>query len=208
MTTIIINAKNRTIELTKTFAKNATKFGSPEYNELKEARIDYPSFKVVTVVKKTARPKFKGLTYEYMEMYITKHDDEEKSIMGEYRVLRAQTKEAEEGLAVSASYNEIKNWFFEKYPDILEKYAYRFKYVLVDEFQDTNSVQYKLVKMLSSIHGNLFVVGDEDQCIYSWRCANFQNIFSIKKDFPDDLSIQLHHLFQDQLLSHSLLSGT
>lgn len=74
---------------------------------------------------------------------------------------------------------------FDKYPDILEKYAYRFEYVLVDEFQDTNSVQYKLVKMLSSIHGNLFVVGDEDQCIYSWRGANFQNIFSIKKDFPD-----------------------
>lgn len=120
MTTIIINAKNRTIELTKTFAKNASKFGSPEYNELKEARLDYPTFKVVTVVKKAARPKFKGLTYEYMEKYISKHDDEAQTIMSEYMVLRAQTEEAEEALAVSASYNEVKNWFFEKYPAVAQ----------------------------------------------------------------------------------------
>ena len=74
---------------------------------------------------------------------------------------------------------------FKSYPQILNYYADRFEYILVDEFQDTNTIQYNLVKMLSSIHGNLFVVGDEDQCIYSWRGANFQNIFNIKKDFPD-----------------------
>ena len=74
---------------------------------------------------------------------------------------------------------------FKSFPDILSYYANRFEYILVDEFQDTNSVQYDLVKMLASVHGNLFVVGDEDQCIYSWRGANFQNIFNLKKDFPD-----------------------
>ncbi len=74
---------------------------------------------------------------------------------------------------------------FKNFPQILDYYANRFEYVLVDEFQDTNLVQYNLVKMLSSVHGNLFVVGDEDQCIYSWRGANFQNIFNLKKDFPD-----------------------
>ena len=73
---------------------------------------------------------------------------------------------------------------FKTFPQILNYYANRFEYVLVDEFQDTNTVQYNLVKMLTSIHGNLFVVGDEDQCIYSWRGANFQNIFNLKKDFP------------------------
>lgn len=74
---------------------------------------------------------------------------------------------------------------FKTFPQILDYYANRFEYILVDEFQDTNIVQYNLVKMLSSRHGNLFVVGDEDQCIYSWRGANFQNIFNLKKDFPD-----------------------
>lgn len=71
------------------------------------------------------------------------------------------------------------------FDEVLKKYADRFKYILVDEFQDTNLVQYKLVKLLSSIHKNLFVVGDEDQCIYSWRGANFKNIFNLKKDFED-----------------------
>ncbi len=74
---------------------------------------------------------------------------------------------------------------FKTFPQILDYYANRFEYILVDEFQDTNIIQYNLVKMLASKHGNLFVVGDEDQCIYSWRGANFKNIFNLKKDFPD-----------------------
>ena len=74
---------------------------------------------------------------------------------------------------------------FKSCPQVLSYYANRFEYILVDEFQDTNTIQYELVKMLASVHGNLFAVGDEDQCIYSWRGANFQNIFNFKKDFPD-----------------------
>ncbi len=74
---------------------------------------------------------------------------------------------------------------FKRYPEVLKYYANRFRYILVDEFQDTNTVQYNLVKMLASVHGNVFAVGDEDQCIYSWRGANFQNIFNFKKDFED-----------------------
>lgn len=74
---------------------------------------------------------------------------------------------------------------FTKYPQVLEKYSCRFEYILVDEFQDTNSVQYALVKLLSAVHKNIFVVGDEDQCIYSWRGANFNNIFDFKKNYPN-----------------------
>ncbi len=76
-------------------------------------------------------------------------------------------------------------FLFHNFKDVLNKYADRFQYVLVDEFQDTNLVQYKLVKLLVSVHGNLFVVGDEDQCIYSWRGANFHNIFNLKNDFKN-----------------------
>jgi DNA helicase-2/ATP-dependent DNA helicase PcrA len=74
---------------------------------------------------------------------------------------------------------------FKSCPEVLNHYSNRFRYVLVDEFQDTNTIQYELVKMLCKVHGNVFVVGDEDQCIYSWRGANFKNIFNFKKDFPD-----------------------
>ncbi len=66
---------------------------------------------------------------------------------------------------------------------ILRKYQERFEYIFVDEFQDTNIIQYDIVKLLSQVHKNIFVVGDEDQCIYTWRGANFQNIFNFKIDF-------------------------
>ena len=74
---------------------------------------------------------------------------------------------------------------FKTHPEVLKYYANRFQYILVDEFQDTNIVQYELLKQLASIHKNIFAVGDEDQCIYSWRGANFKNIFNFKKDFND-----------------------
>ncbi|MFR9208522.1 MAG: ATP-dependent helicase, partial [Lachnospiraceae bacterium] len=64
-------------------------------------------------------------------------------------------------------------------------YQNRFQYVLVDEYQDTNSVQYELVKLLSEKYGNLFVVGDDDQSIYAWRGADIRNILDFEKDYPD-----------------------
>jgi DNA helicase-2/ATP-dependent DNA helicase PcrA len=73
---------------------------------------------------------------------------------------------------------------FEEYPDTLAKYQRKFKHILVDEFQDTNSVQYRLIKLLSSSHRNLCVVGDDDQSIYGFRGANIENILSFEKDFP------------------------
>ena len=72
---------------------------------------------------------------------------------------------------------------FEEFPDVLEKYRQRFRYIHVDEFQDTNVLQYKLVKLLAQGSGNLFVVGDEDQSIYSWRGAEIRNILDFPKDF-------------------------
>lgn len=74
---------------------------------------------------------------------------------------------------------------FEKVPEVLNKYATRYKYVLVDEYQDVNTVQYILTKQLASKHGNLTVVGDASQAIYSFRGANFRNILNFENDFPN-----------------------
>lgn len=73
---------------------------------------------------------------------------------------------------------------FEKNPDVLVKWSGRYKYVLIDEYQDVNRAQYVLTKQLSSVHGNLTVVGDASQAIYSFRGADFRNILSFEKDFP------------------------
>lgn len=74
---------------------------------------------------------------------------------------------------------------FVNYPDVLKKYQERFHYVHIDEFQDTNKIQFLLAKLLSKKHGNLFVVGDDDQSIYSWRGAEVKNILEFKNEFPN-----------------------
>jgi len=126
---MFINEKKHTIELSKKEAKAAAKFGTTEYKNLQEARRDYPTFSVKTVSQKPAAKKstYKGLTYEYMEMYIQKHDDAEKSIMAEYLMLRGMTDEAEEALAESFTYLEMKDWFLKKFPAIASFHEARAK---------------------------------------------------------------------------------
>ncbi|MDR3215798.1 MAG: UvrD-helicase domain-containing protein [Clostridiaceae bacterium] len=80
---------------------------------------------------------------------------------------------------------------FAEFPEVLQKYQKRYRYILVDEFQDTNKVQYEIVKQLSGEYKNVFVVGDEDQSIYSWRGAVIENILNFPKDFPGARVIKL-----------------
>lgn len=81
-------------------------------------------------------------------------------------------------------------------PDILNHYQNRFLYIHVDEFQDTNTVQYQIVKLLGSKHKNVFVVGDEDQCIYGWRGANIGNIANFRRDFDGCKTFKLERNYR------------
>ena len=74
---------------------------------------------------------------------------------------------------------------FTNFPGVLEKYQRRFRYVLIDEFQDTNKLQYAIMQLIVLGHGNVFVVGDDDQSIYSWRGADVTNMTGFKKTYPD-----------------------
>ncbi len=121
MMNLTVNAKNYSIEMTKTFATAASRVGTEEYRQLQKARRDYPNYKVVTNTPKVAKnnkPSFKGLTYAYMEKYILAHDNEDRSIMNEYLELRGMSIEGEEALAESAHYQDMKNWFLDKFPAV------------------------------------------------------------------------------------------
>ena len=82
------------------------------------------------------------------------------------------------------------------HPPVLEYYRNRFQYVMVDEYQDTNKVQYELCRLLTSQSRNLCVVGDDDQSIYSWRGADIHNILDFEKDFPDATVIKLEQNYR------------
>lgn len=80
--------------------------------------------------------------------------------------------------------------------DILEKYQERFKYIMIDEFQDTNYCQYLMIQLLSGKYKNICVVGDDDQSIYSWRGANVENILNFEKDFKNTKAIKLEQNYR------------
>ncbi len=91
-------------------------------------------------------------------------------------------------------WNGVK--LLEQNPEILAYYANRFRYIMVDEYQDTNYLQYKLIRMLASGHGNLCVVGDDDQCIYQWRGADIRNILDFENDFRNVFTIRLEQNYR------------
>ena len=91
---------------------------------------------------------------------------------------------------------------FNEFPEILQNYQDRFKYILVDEYQDTNHTQYLMLKKLSEKNKNLCVVGDDDQSIYKWRGADIRNILNMEQDYPE---CKIYHLEQNYRSTKSIL---
>ena len=85
---------------------------------------------------------------------------------------------------------------FKTCPDVLENYSSRFKYIMVDEYQDTNHAQYELTHLLASVHKNICVVGDDDQSIYRFRGATIENILNFEDDYTDALTVRLEQNYR------------
>jgi DNA helicase II / ATP-dependent DNA helicase PcrA len=99
----------------------------------------------------------------------------------------------------AVDFDDLLLWavrLMEENPAIRERYARRFEHVLVDEFQDTNTAQYTLLKHLASYHHNIFVVGDEDQSIYRWRGADYRNVLYFENDYPEATKILLEQNYR------------
>lgn len=120
-------------------------------------------------------------------------------LMDEMSLQVYQTYEAEMKKANALDFGDLllKTYdLFRMYPDILEQYQNKFRFIMIDEYQDTNHIQYLLVKQLAEKHRNLCVVGDEDQSIYSWRGADITNILSFEKDFPECVTVKLEENYR------------
>ncbi len=85
---------------------------------------------------------------------------------------------------------------FKKYDDVLNEYQEQYKYILIDEYQDTNEAQYMLAKMIASKYQNICVVGDDSQSIYSWRGSNYKNILNFEKDYPKCKTVYLEQNYR------------
>ena len=105
--------------------------------------------------------------------------------------------------------NTVK--LFEADEKVLLKYQRRFRYIMVDEYQDTNQIQYAFVRMLAEAHNNICVVGDDDQCIYQWRGADIRNILEFEKDFKNAKVVKLEQNYRSTAnilaAAHSVISN-
>ena len=87
-------------------------------------------------------------------------------------------------------------YLLNKHTEVLNKWQHRFKYIMVDEYQDTNHVQYMITKLLAAVHQNICVVGDDAQSIYAFRGANIQNILNYERDYPDVATFKLEQNYR------------
>lgn len=111
-----------------------------------------------------------------------------------YKLYQQKLKDANAMDFDDIIYNTVE--LFEKFPDVLDHYQNRFKYILVDEYQDTNMAQYRLISLLSQKYENLCVVGDDDQSIYRFRGATIENILNFEKEYPKSTVIRLEQNYR------------
>ena len=167
----IIKGRSRTFQIidddeTETMIKNA----------MAEINIDSKLLKPSIVANAISAIKSRMVSLEYYDKH---YDDRIRKIMDQYNadLIKNNLLDFDDLILLTME-------IFENHPEVLERYQNIYRYILVDEFQDTSNIQYDLVKLIGWKNKNVFIVGDEDQSIYSFRGANINNIRKFMKDFP------------------------
>lgn len=160
---------------------------------LAELKIDDDLLNVRTVQNKISSAKNRMLSWEDLAND-AEYDNLRKQVAEVYRNYQLALKRGNSMDFDDILVNAVK--LLQNNQDVLDAYQTRFKHILVDEYQDTNHVQYLIVKLLSAKHKNICVVGDDDQSIYSFRGANIENIFNFEKDFKRSKVIKLEQNYR------------
>ena len=170
-----VNFDNNFSIYTDTERDRALKFVLDELNLDKENFLNLVSFHISNAKNNNLSP------WDYQKLNQgVKNIDEITKVYSAYQNYLAVNNALDFDDLLTKTYE-----LFVEFPDILKRYQEKFEFIHIDEFQDTNFIQYEIARLLAGKHKNIFVVGDEDQCIYSWRGANIQNVRNFEKDFED-----------------------
>ena len=165
---------------------------------IKEKKLDVNTYKPATVASKISSAKASLISpEEYCNNNLIETEDRLKKTPEIGTIYRAYNHKLKQFDAMDFD-DLLVNMYvlLRDFPDLLYKYQHKFKYILVDEYQDTNYVQYQIVKKLAAAYENLCVVGDDAQSIYSFRGANIHNILNFKDDYPDHQIFKLEQNYR------------
>lgn len=183
------------------FSSNFTIYDTDDSKRLikscmKELDIDQKNFPVKTVMNTISLSKNSLISpQKFLNSEKEDMDEYRRHVIGSiYKYYQQRLKEANALDFDDLLFKTVE--LFEKNPDVLEKYQNRYKYILVDEYQDTNEAQYRIISLLSRKYGNLCVVGDDDQSIYKFRGATIKNILNFENQFPDCCIIRLEQNYR------------
>lgn len=180
------------------FTSHFTVYGTDDQKKLvkdilKQLNYDEKMLPVKRVLNEISKAKDKMLTPQEM-LKEAGYDNLKQSVAKVYEIYQSRLKTADAMDFDDMLCKTVE--LFQKCPDILEFYQNQFKYIMVDEYQDTNKVQYKFVSMLAAKYGNICVVGDDDQSIYKFRGATIENILSFENTFKGAKMIRLEQNYR------------
>ena len=165
---------------------------------IKEFNLDDKTYKANAVFNRISGAKNRLVSADdYLNNSIIQADDKAARMPEIGRLYKAYTVRCFQANAMD--FDDLlfnTNVLFRDFPEVLHKYQHKFRYVMVDEFQDTNVSQYLITRKLSAVHQNICVVGDDAQSIYAFRGANIENILNFEKDFPSVRTIKLEQNYR------------